>query len=165
MRAGAQKMARRLHAAGARRCAVIAGPKDNPFTELSVNGVQDVFGDSIRARLAYGDHSWQSGQHAMTQLLATDPELDGVFVASDVMASAALSVLTAARRAVPDQVRVTGWDDSLPADACSPPLTTLKIPFADIGRSLAQMVLEQIEGTEGGRIRHVQTKLIARRSA
>lgn len=62
----AYKTARRLHAAGARRCAVIAGPKDNPFTELSVTGVQVVFGDSIRTRLAYGEHSWQYGQHAMT---------------------------------------------------------------------------------------------------
>ena len=49
----------------------------------------------------------------MTELLARRADLDGVFVASDLMASGALEVLRAAAgRQVPQDVAVVGFDDS-----------------------------------------------------
>ena len=48
---------------------------------------------------------------AMRQLLADDPDLDAVFVASDLMAHGALRTLRQAGRRVPDDVAVVGFDD------------------------------------------------------
>jgi len=40
---------------------------------------------------------------------------------------------------VPDEIRVSGWDNSVPPDAVKPSLTTLDVPFIQIGRGLATL--------------------------
>ena len=56
-------------------------------------------------------HPASPGAAAMRQLLADDPDLDAVFVASDLMAHGALRTLREAGRRVPDDVAVVGFDD------------------------------------------------------
>jgi DNA-binding LacI/PurR family transcriptional regulator len=46
----------------------------------------------------------------MSELLRQRPDLDAVFVASDLMAAGALAVLRRAGRAVPGDVAVGGFD-------------------------------------------------------
>jgi DNA-binding LacI/PurR family transcriptional regulator len=101
----------------------------------------------------------------MEELLHRRPDLDGVVVASDMMASAALAVLSARGRRVPDDVRVTGWDNSLPPESTSPALTTLSVPYESIGEQMARMLLEQLDGSPGGRTVHTSTEIIRRASA
>jgi Periplasmic binding protein-like domain len=48
----------------------------------------------------------------MEQLLQQAPDVDAVFVASDLMAAGALTVLHRAGRRVPEDVAVGGFDDS-----------------------------------------------------
>ena len=47
----------------------------------------------------------------MQRLLEHPPDLDAVFVASDLMAAGALAALRQAGRRVPDDVAVVGFDD------------------------------------------------------
>jgi ring-1,2-phenylacetyl-CoA epoxidase subunit PaaA len=58
---------------------------------------------------AVGDFTRESGVKAMNELLATDSQLDAVFVASDMMAHGALQALRDAGRRVPADVGVIGW--------------------------------------------------------
>jgi DNA-binding LacI/PurR family transcriptional regulator len=101
----------------------------------------------------------------MEELVDRTPDVDGLQVASDVMASAAISVLCRSGRRVPVDVRVTGWDDSLIPEEHRPGITTLHIPYAEIGGRLARMLLEQVGGRPGGRIEHATTTIIRRASA
>lgn len=55
--------------------------------------IADVFGAFPAERLTFSDHSRQAGEAGMGRLLELTPDLDGVFVASDVMAAAAIAVL------------------------------------------------------------------------
>ena len=70
----------------------------------------------------------------MRQLLDDDPQLDAVFVASDLMAHGALRALREAGRRVPDDVAVVGFDDIEIARYTEPPLTTVRQPIVEIGR-------------------------------
>src|SRR5436190_93650 len=65
-----------------------------------------------RSIVAVGDFTRESGSAAMRQLLADDPHLDAVFVASDLMADGALRALRQSGRRVPDDVAVVGFDDA-----------------------------------------------------
>ena len=65
----------------------------------------------------------------MTKLLERRPDLDAVFVASDVMALGALSALRRAGRRVPEDVAIGGFDDSSAAVAARPALTTIRQPY------------------------------------
>ena len=63
----------------------------------------------------------------MTALLAKVPNLDAVFVASDLMAAGALETLLEADKRVPEDVAVVGFDDHVAIAAhTAPPLTSVR---------------------------------------
>lgn len=59
----------------------------------------------------------------------------------------ALAILEAARSldiAVPDELSVIGFDDIPEANTASPPLTTIRQPFAQIGETTTQLLIEAL---------------------
>lgn len=128
---------------------------------LAANGVA-----RRRAMLATGDWSPRSGRLAARRLLARHPDIDGLFVASDLMALGALGALREAGRRVPEDVAVVGFDDSAAATLADPPLTTVRQPFERVAIEAIRVVNELIAGN-GKRPQHVvlSTKLVRRRSA
>ena len=85
---------------------------------------------------------------AMSELLARRPDLDGVFVASDLMASGALEVLRAAGRRVPRDVAVVGFDDLPIALMTDPPLTSVRQSPEVLGRELVELLNGHIEARD-----------------
>ena len=64
----------------------------------------------------------------------------------------ALGVLRALHEAdleIPRQVSVVGFDDIPEAPYFTPPLTTVRQDFAEIGRRSLRMVLEMMESADG----------------
>ncbi|WP_043110126.1 LacI family DNA-binding transcriptional regulator [Paraoerskovia marina] len=162
---GGRKMTEHLVATGRRRVATITGPLDTPGGQLRFDGYRDVLGDSFDPELvAHGDYSRESGRHAMVELLGRRPDLDAVFVASDLMAAGALVALQAAGRRVPEDVAVGGFDDSGVAAALHPPLTTMRQPFARISSEMVRLLLEVIDGQEPAAVT-LPTSLVRRASA
>lgn len=151
---GARQMVAHLQAAGRRTVATITGPLDTPGGAKRLAGwretvagapgtASDGADDSL---VAHGDYSRESGEAAMTELLARRPDLDAVFVASDLMAVGALDALRRAGRRVPEDVAVAGFDDSPVAAAATPPLTTMRQPFKRISAEMVRLLLARIEG-------------------
>jgi DNA-binding LacI/PurR family transcriptional regulator len=81
----------------------------------------------------------------MNELLAADPQLDAVFVASDMMAHGALQALRDAGRRVPGDVAVIGFDDFEISRYSDPPLTTVRQPIVDMGRTMARQMLGLVD--------------------
>jgi len=140
---------RHLVAAGRRRIATITGPQD------MVAGIDRLAGyratleaAGLTPHVAVGDFTRESGIHAMRSLLAEDPALDAVFAASDMMAHGALLALKTAGRRVPSDVAVIGFDDFEISRYSDPPLTTVRQPIADMGRTMARQMLGLINGEE-----------------
>lgn len=94
--------------------------------------------------VVYGDYSPASGAARMRELLERAPDLDGVFVNSDVMAVAAMDAIRAEGRTVPDDVAVVGYDDVAAAQYSNPPLTTISQNGPLAGRLLAQSLVQAI---------------------
>jgi LacI family transcriptional regulator len=67
---------------------------------------------------------------------------------------------------VPDDVSVIGFDDLPESTWCSPPLTTVRQPLAQMGRMAVRMTLRLIEGeaVESPRV-ELATELVVRESA
>ncbi|HEX5333664.1 MAG TPA: LacI family DNA-binding transcriptional regulator [Cellulomonas sp.] len=162
---GARIMTRHLLDLGRTRVATITGPLDTSGGTLRLEGYRAELGDRFDESLvAYGDYSRGSGDRAMRELLARRPDLDAVFVASDLMASGALVALGESGRRVPDDVAVGGFDDNGLAANVHPALTTMRQPFERISSEMVRLLLEVIDGQEPAAIT-VPTSLVLRDSA
>jgi DNA-binding LacI/PurR family transcriptional regulator len=169
-RQGARSAVEHLVATGRRVVATITGPQDMPAGIDRLIGYRDAIGDAFRvtdASLeAIGDFTQESGAKAMTRLLAKRPELDAVFAASDLMAAGALSVLSAAGRRVPEDVALVGYDDSPVATSTHPQLSSVRQPIEEMGREVARLLVEAVEGTDPVQRRVIlATKLVKRASS
>jgi DNA-binding LacI/PurR family transcriptional regulator len=96
------------------------------------------------ALVAYGDYSPASGAAAMRALMEAAPDLDGVFVNSDLMAIAAMDEIRAQGRRVPDDIGVVGYDDVSDAAHSNPPLTTIRQNAPLAGRLLAENLVQHL---------------------
>jgi DNA-binding LacI/PurR family transcriptional regulator len=163
---GAETATRHLLASGRTRVATIAGPLDMVGGIDRLAGYRAAIkGSKRRPLVAVGDFTRESGVAAMSQLLDESPDLDAVFVASDLMADGALRVLRQAGRRIPDDVAVVGFDDIEVARFTEPPLTTVRQPILDIGRELARMVVRLAAGGAVESSVVLPTELVIRESA
>lgn len=93
--------------------------------------------------LSYGDVDWMLG---WVNSLPVIP--DGFVCCNDYVAIRIIQALRKKGVTVPDDVMVTGFDGTMEGEVVSPPLSTAKIPSADIGRLSADMLLERISNPE-----------------
>ena len=165
-RGGARTMTRYLQDRGRKRITTVAGPADTTGGLERLAGYQDVLGDNAvdHGVVRAGDYSIDAGHAAMAKLLLDCPDLDAVFVASDLLAVGALAALREAGRRVPDDVLVGGFDDSAVASATRPPLTTIRQPLARVAAEMVEVLTGLIAGRPVS-ARILATELIRRESA
>jgi DNA-binding LacI/PurR family transcriptional regulator len=127
----------------------LGGPAD----ELEVQGRYEGYRTALQEagllveqrRVGYGNFSDTSGATIMRHLLAHNPDLDAVFVNSDLMAIAAMEVLREAGRRVPEDVAVVGYDNLSIAEVSNPPLTTVSQNLPVAGRQLARNLIQYLQ--------------------
>ncbi|SEC89883.1 DNA-binding transcriptional regulator, LacI/PurR family [Streptomyces misionensis] len=169
-RGGARLAVEHLLAGGRRSIATITGPMDMDVARERLDGYREALTRAGLAAdedlIASGDFTEEGGRAAMRALLRRRPGLDAVFAASDVMASGAVLELRAAHRRVPQDVAVVGFDDSIVARHIDPPLTSVRQPLEEMGRTMANLLLDEIthRGT-GHRAVVLPTELVVRESA
>jgi DNA-binding LacI/PurR family transcriptional regulator len=81
------------------------------------------------------------------------------------MADGALRTLRQAGRRVPDDVAVMGFDDVEVARYTDPPLSTVRQPIAEIGRTLVRQLLRLAAGEEVEPALVLPTEMVIRESA
>ncbi|MFF2131129.1 LacI family DNA-binding transcriptional regulator [Streptomyces olivochromogenes] len=166
-RDGARDMVKHLVSLGRRRIGMVTGPLDTPGGVERLAGYREVLAEAgIEADdrlIASGDYSRASGEAGAEQLLDRAPDMDAVFVASDLMAQGALTALHKAGRRVPEDVSVGGFDDSTAAISATPALTTIRQPYDRISTEMVRVLLAQIGGEEPAAV-ILPTELVRRDS-
>ena len=144
----------------------IAGPTDWLEAQRRVDGWRDTLdaaGATSSAPLR-GDWSPQSG-YELGRRLAEDPDVTAIFVANDQMALGLLRALHEQGREVPGDVSVVGFDDIPEAEFFTPPLTTVRQDFNEMGRRSLHLLLDQIAAGERSLTREtVPAELVKRAS-
>lgn len=166
---GAVAMVRHLIGRGHRRIALIAGPPGNCEAAARLRGYRDALAQLLPSReelVLPGDFSEESGWHAGQAALALDPRPTAIFASNDMMAIGCMAALSQAGVAVPRDVAVTGYDDIPIARYVAPPLTSVRVRIAEIGRLALERLALGIDDAE-----HLQptdqvlpTELVVRRS-
>ncbi len=152
---------------GRTRIATIAGPADMPAGVDRASGWAQALERAGlgNERLVHGDFSQAGGAKAMRELLDRFSDLDSVFVASDLMATGAVSVLVERGIRVPEDIAVVGFDDSPAATAGVIPLTTVHQPSEAQGRKMAEMMLALLRGEKVEPACIMPTHMVERDSA
>ncbi len=125
----------------------VTGPLHTSSGRERLEGFRRALGDRFRPELVVtGDWSLSSGHRGTAQLLAREPGLRGLFVASDLMAAGAVGALHEAGRRVPDDVAVVGFDNSAAATRVTPALTTMRNPIEQTALEALRILDDQIAG-------------------
>ena len=153
--------------AGCTRIASITGPADMPAGIDRLAGFQRAMtAAGLDASLvADGDFTMTGGARAARTLFDRDATIDGLFVASDLMAVGAITALRERGVRVPDDVRVMGFDDSPAALTSEVELTTVRQPSEEQGHLLARTLLQLLRGEETMRRIIMPTDIVVRASA
>ena len=150
--------------AGRRRIVMINGPP----THVDAIERERGFAEGLRlagigeARQDAGDFTIESGHAAMRRLLAAGRP-DAVFCANDYMAAGAMKAITEAGLRIPYDAAVVGYDNSDVARAVTPALTSVDNHFLELGRTLAQDLLELIRN--GGSIAREIVPIVVERES
>lgn len=135
---------------GHRQIAFIGGRNDAVVTADRLAGYRQALrGAGIpfdEGLIEYGNFHQEGGTAAMARLLARRPTLTGVVVASDLMAVGAMEALAIAGRRVPDDISIVGSNDSALASLMIPPLTSSRVPYAELARLAAHALIEMVLG-------------------
>lgn len=87
---------------------------------------------------------------ALKSMIDNGAKIDAVTCYNDEIAFEIVKLLTEAGIKVPQDISVTGFDDSYLAQSCPVKLTTVRHPKKDLGFEAASMVLQMISEGAGG---------------
>jgi DNA-binding LacI/PurR family transcriptional regulator len=143
---GATLATRHLLELGHKTVFHVSGPRDWIEAQQRIVGWRRALEDAGAPipEVIFGDWSAQSGYDA-GQFLATLPEATAVFTANDNVALGLLRALSERGRSVPGDMSVVGFDDIAEAGFFTPPLTSIRQDFSEMGRRSVELVLRQVE--------------------
>jgi LacI family transcriptional regulator len=113
-----------------------------------------------------GSFSIDFGREAARALIAAGKLPDAIVCGSDLIALGVVREFGHARIAIPEDVRVTGFDGILFSELSDPPLTTVRQPIRAIASESVRLLQSRMQGDTGARRRsEIAPSLIVRRSS
>lgn len=152
----ARAAAEMLAGSGAEKIGCIGVTKrDRAVGEARKKGFLDAMEEAgIEWKEAYYEEcgfSAQDGYEAAERLFAREPELDGVFCATDTIALGAMARIRETGRSVPEQVSVAGVGDTASGRLVIPRLSSVHFYYKTSGQEAARLLLELMNGTVPGK--------------
>jgi LacI family transcriptional regulator len=145
---GAVSMMRHLVASGYQRIAFLRGPAGNVEATDRLRGARAGAKEAphIVVREYAGDFRQELGYETTQRLLRSRERPDAIFCANDAMAIGVIGALHEAGVRVPDDIGVVGFDDIPIARFLTPPLTTVRVPIADLGERATERLIDALKG-------------------
>ena len=106
------------------------------------------------------DFTPAGGADAMRRILARGVSIDALFAASSQMAAGALGVLRDAGLTIPTDVAITSIDNDYFAENATPRLTAVEQPSVEVGRTMARLLVDRIEGRDVTQVTILPTRLV-----
>ncbi len=119
------------------------------------------------ADLVYpGDGTIESGRQAAHHLLGLSEPPSAIFAFNDAMAIGVMQGAQEMGISIPRELSVVGFEDSQTAQMVTPELTTVRLPYSELGRVAVDMLYRLINGQNLDVTRvELSTRLIIRESS
>lgn len=109
-----------------------------------------------------GDYTIDSGSGCLKNLVENNKDMTAVFIANYEMTMGAVIGINETGIKIPDELSVIGFDNAEFARACNPKLTIVYQPMKEIGRNVAELILQRINlhDNEEYKIVKLQTEIV-----
>ena len=169
---GAYRAVEHLIKRNKKRIAHLAGPDTLPMSVKRLQGYKDAlkkYNIPIDEELIiHYDLTVEKVKIYVNHLLRLDNPPDAIFCINDTTAIEALQIIQKQGLKVPDDIALVGFSNDYVSALTNPPITTVSQPVRDIGRTAAQLLIEQISRDINdwkSFIRVLKTELIVRQSS
>ncbi|MGW7046543.1 LacI family DNA-binding transcriptional regulator [Streptomyces avermitilis] len=167
---GARLAVEHLLATGHTRIAHVTGPEHHAAArDRARHALEHLERSSLglaTGRVHFGEWSEAWGRRAADAVLRTAPDTDAFFCGNDQIARGVADALRERGVHVPGDVAVVGYDNwDTMALASRPPLTTIDMNLAEIGRIAALRLLEAIDSDPMPGVHTVACRLVVRESS
>lgn len=112
----------------------------------------------------YGPIDLRAAAAMMRKLLAQKPRPTAVVATNDVFAVGAMMACREAGVRIPEDVSITGVDNTDLGATQTPPLTSIRTPIVEIGRAAAEHVIARLEGGPYSAFQTLPFELVTRGS-
>lgn len=148
-RQGGRLAGQKLVSLGRTRIAHVTAHETLPSVRERYEGFAEALaaGGLAPAAVLYGEFSRAWGHAAVDQLLATVPDVDGVFAANDAIAVGVAAMMNARGKRVPEDVAIVGYDNVAGyGDDVEPYLTSIDPHLETVGERAAQYLISVLAG-------------------
>ncbi|BCL25365.1 substrate-binding domain-containing protein [Streptomyces aurantiacus] len=157
---------------GRSKPACIHGPLANPVSEERYRACVDALRhhgirhEHVGAAVDFAAAAGASAMQVLLDVRGLTPgvDFDVVLACSDVLAAGALRHLTERGIRVPEDVAVVGFNDSPEARLGDPPLTSVALPFEELGALAVDTLVARLRGTRPPDRTTIPATLVPRRS-
>lgn len=143
------KIVQHLYKNGHRHFAMLAGFKEQYHTikrELGFRrALHDLGINSNDIHTLYGDFSTESGTHMANTLINMQPHPTAFICGNDSIAAGAIHAILEHGLSVPEDIAVSGFDNSVVASVMYPPITSVASPSYEIGKTAITEVLSLLK--------------------
>jgi LacI family transcriptional regulator len=114
--------------------------------------------------IAAGGFDRNQARNVVESWLNAGIDMDAIFAADDESALGVLTALQSAGLCVSQDMAVVGFDDISMSCYLTPPLTTVRAPIEDVGRTATQQLINLIRGEASEPLLLLPTEVIIRQS-
>jgi len=143
---GAYALTSHLLSQGHRRILFLAGPERQSTSNERLAGHRRALSDfgvpDAPELVEHGVFTRASGYQSMRRAVAAGTDFTAVFAATDVVAAGVYAAAAEHGLTIPDDLSVVGYDDVELAQDLRPRLTTVHVPYEDLGRTAAQIAVD-----------------------
>lgn len=141
----------------------LAGPKGFPDSERRLEAFKRIMREHNlpveEERIFYGDFWKFSGRVAVEKWMNSSMERpQAIICANDYMAFSVIRALSEHGVEVPDQIAVTGCDNVEDAPEFKPSLTTVRVPFFEMGAKAVEKIDLHNRGIDQPKITYIDTE-------
>lgn len=111
-----------------------------------------------------GAYTYDSGVAGARVLLAQKRRPTAIFACNDEMAAGVYQVAREQGMSVPEDLSIVGFDDTPMSNRLWPPLTTVRWPILEMGRSAARKLLAELRGETPATPDAFEPRLVLRKS-
>jgi LacI family transcriptional regulator len=96
--------------------------------------------------------------HLVKQLLSENKKVDAIFVWDDRLAIGAIKAIFEAGKRIPQDIAIVGYDDIEISEFLFPPLTTVRHPSHEIGKTATRILIDRLESEDESELKRVVLK-------